>query len=76
MKNMVYERKMDTTEDRLQQIFDAAGRFSDTTVLHKIKLSIDELVRCETQLTVTILIINYTEIYILFPNCAVSWAAK
>jgi hypothetical protein len=72
MKNMVYERKMDTTEDRLQQIFDAAGRFSDTTVLHKIKLSIDELVRCETQLTVTILIINYTEIYILFPNCAVS----
>jgi hypothetical protein len=25
---------------------------------------------------VTILIINYTEIYILFPNCAVSWAAK
>jgi hypothetical protein len=45
MKVMVYERKVDTRDELLQQTFDAARRFNGAAGLPKVTLSAVERVR-------------------------------
>jgi transcription elongation factor Elf1 len=42
MKNMVYEHKVDTRDELLQRIFNAARCIHDASVLCKVTLSIVE----------------------------------
>jgi hypothetical protein len=44
-KNMLYEFKVDTIGEQLQQIFNPAGHVNDTAVIHKVMLSTVERVR-------------------------------
>jgi hypothetical protein len=49
MRNMVYEHKVVTRDEVLQQIFDAAKYVNDATVLHKVTFSIIKQVRMDIQ---------------------------
>jgi hypothetical protein len=49
MINAAYESKVNTIDELLQGIFDAARRVNDTAVLRNVTLSIVERVRMCTQ---------------------------
>jgi hypothetical protein len=54
MGDMVYENKVDTGDEIIQRIFEAARRVNDTEALRKVTLLIFERVRISSKLMAAI----------------------